>query len=179
MLRLINIARLTGMGCLLLLGGCSYPIDVSSQYDARADFGVLHTYAWTPNSDMPGDASRPWPVSTSQKIRSEVDAALASKGMRKVDPDKADALLEFWMTVGEQNQTVRMFFPQPMGARTGHDQWVYRYERGELAVTMTDRSSSRLLWRSEAQGELPKGSGGVQIAPAVAKMFAQFPPPPE
>lgn len=168
-------ALLFALIAALIAPGCAHPISVNTQFDARANFSSMRTFAWSGESDSTGDASRALRPEMSRHIRSEVESALAAKGLHKSTP--ADVIVEFSAAVDQQQQKIQMFMPKPAGGTPQASEWVAQYDRGTLAIILTDRASGQAVWFSSAQADIERDGVNQQVSAAITKMFAGFPPP--
>jgi uncharacterized protein YceK len=83
------------LSLMLLLAGCS-GISTSTDYDPAANFSSYGTYSWTSSGGTSTDDL------TNTRIKSAVDAALAAKGLRKVDSG-GDLAVAYQVTTAERS----------------------------------------------------------------------------
>src|SRR5664279_5807897 len=95
--------RLTriGVGLVLALLACTLTPaqDVSTNSMPGVDFSKYHTYKWV---SIEG-ANYPNQIVDSQ-IKQSIDGQLASKGLTKVDGDKADLLIGYQASIQQERQ---------------------------------------------------------------------------
>ena len=81
----MNRVSLLFVTCLLLLASSAQSQDVRYNFDNSADFSKFKTYKWvTLKNAAPVDDL------TDKQIKAALDAALAQKGLTKVDGDTLD-----------------------------------------------------------------------------------------
>ncbi len=88
--------RTFGLLALLasLLVGCA-GIKIDADYDPRADFAALRTYAWLPAPrDRSGDPRLDNPL-LAARIEQALDLAVTTKGYAKIEPGRADFFVTF------------------------------------------------------------------------------------
>lgn len=177
--------------CFLLLACASAARaqDVSVDFDRGRDFSQFKTYKWV--EGVP--AKNPL---IDQQIKSDVEAQLASKGLRRVEEGGDLSLLYIvatdmdvfvatsrWSTTGDWAGQMRS------GISVRSQSWDVQV--GTLVVCLSDASDKDLLWRGTASTTLDKKSRGnrsaleamneearkaeKRVRKAVAKMFKQYP----
>jgi hypothetical protein len=80
---------------LVAASGCS-SLEVSVDYDPKADFSALRTWAWfTPPAEASRSEKAPAPIDplTNQRAREAVERALIAKGFGKTTASEADFLV--------------------------------------------------------------------------------------
>lgn len=171
---------LTRWGFLVLgagaLSACTAATTASAG-DPSIDFARFHTYSWKQVH------ARQDPVIEGE-IEKAVDAALASRGLRRVatEPD-------LWVVVHTR-------LSHPAQVSTYDSGWGYAAGEGwggaatagtaasvavgDLLVDLVDAASRKLVWRGSASGAVDPGASLEQrdrmLADAVSKMFAGYPP---
>lgn len=177
--------------CFLLLGcaAAARAQDVSVDFDRGRDFSQFKTYRWV--EGVP--AKNPL---IDQQIKSEIEAQLATKGLRRVEEGGDLNLLYFiatdrdvfvatsrWSTTGDWAGQMRS------GISVRSQTW--DVEVGTLVVCLSDASGKDLLWRGTASTTLDKKSRGnrsaleamneearkaeKRVRKSVTKMFKQYP----
>ncbi len=156
-------------------------ISTSTDYDPAANFANYGTYTWM---DTEGDA--PDNI-TDSRIKSAVDAALLSKGLRK-GGSAADLAVGYQVTTAERRSynTVNAGWGggyryggwgMGMGTSTTYEN---TWQEGTLVLGMFDTSTKSLVWTGSATGTLdPQRSPEERqelINSAVGKMLKDFPP---
>jgi len=171
---------------LLLLTGSALSQDVRYNFDKTADFSKFKTYVWvTIKNAAPVDDL------TDKQIKTALDAALAQKGLTKVEGDNADLLIGYQVAVGSQQQlTVYSsgwgygpgwygggWYGPSGGITTGQTSTIYT---GQLDVDMYDAAKHELVWRGVASKTLnPKAKPEKRqknLDKAVAKLMKNYPP---
>lgn len=171
------------------LAGCS-SIQVSQDYDKKADFSNYQHYQWL----APQDQVAPKAVDlqaknrlVSQRIEAAMTRVLAQKGYA----DSAQATPDFYVTY---HLVVKdKVASRPLQTTVGFGSYgyygggllqfggadVYQYEEGQLAIDILD-SEKKLVWRGISRGVIEENLTPDEITrlinEAVEKVLAQFPP---
>jgi Domain of unknown function (DUF4136) len=144
---------------------------VSVNYNQSQSFTQFHTYAW--GSD---NANKVQNSILAQVAIQDIDAALQSKGLQKVDESqKPDVLVTANGGLKQQTTYTAMGmrgFGGGMGSITPQQNVI-----GTLIVDLYDAKGQSLVWRGIAQNTLDNnGSKNQQLVQkAVTKMFKQWP----
>jgi hypothetical protein len=173
---------------LLLMASNAPSQDIRYNFASTADFSKFKTYKWiTLNNVAPIDKL------TDEQIKSAVDAALAGKGLKKIDGDgAADLLVGFQSSELIEEQfagyasdygTGKGWYPNgwyvPSGGTTkGSASTMYK---GELAVDMYNPANKDLVWRGVASKSLDPNANSKKrqknLDKAIAKLMKNYPPP--
>jgi len=160
----------------LLLMACS-GLSTSTDYDPAANFGSYSSYSWTSSGGTADDL-------TNARIKSAVDAALAAKGLSKVDSG-GDLAVGYQVTTAEQTDYTTV------GSGFGGYGWGWggggmattteqTYTQGTVILAMFDESTKNLVWKGTASNTVNPGASpedrAKNIQSAVDKMLADFPP---
>ncbi len=162
-------------GVLALLG-VAYAVEVTTDYDHKADFSRYHTYSWI--GVRAGDQL--W----QDRIMSDVDNALSAKGWMKV-PSGGDAAASAFGRTREQDtlQTFYDSFPGWGWYGWGGEGVATTYTEpttvGTLTVDIFDGSTKKLIWRGRATDTVSSKpeKNEKKLEKAIADMFKKFPPP--
>src|SRR3974377_1384116 len=84
---------------LLLTCGSALSQDFRYNFDSTADFSKFKTYKWVAIKDAPQVDEL-----TDKQIKAALDAALAQKGLTKVDGDTADLYIGYQAAVSTEQQ---------------------------------------------------------------------------
>jgi len=161
---------------ILVLSACS-GITTSTDYDKAANFSRYKTYAWK-------DVHQTQNALVENRIKNGVDAALASKGLRKVDSDP-----DLWVVE-------HTHFSKQVQIDTYNSGWGYgwRWGRGmgmststvsqipvgTLVVDLVDAREKQLVWRGTASKALDQSSTPDErekvTNQVTQKLFAGYPP---
>lgn len=147
-------------------------------WDPKADFAPLESYAWSdgPGFRMPHGDSIIDGRFIDQRVRAAVDRSLEAKGLRRVDPATADALVSYRTGdtgVADQDHIV------------GGDWWAgyavgTEYEK-ERSIRIDLRTPANvLLWRGQItrlEGENPDAVGR-ELDREIGTLLSHFPPAP-
>jgi hypothetical protein len=157
---------------------------VKSDFDPRANFSSLQTYAWLPDLQATTDPRLDSKL-LDRRVREAVDRHLAAKGYRKVDDDAPSFRVAYQVYVLRQSQTVS----EPVGPYTYRwwggmgPTYTYQYDEGTLAVDVIDPQTNVLMWRGSASAIIdPRASikeREERIDRAVGSLLEKFPPPPK
>jgi hypothetical protein len=156
------------MTFLLLMSGRALSQDVDFKFDDTADFSKFKTYKWVAfKNEAPIDKL------TDEQIKATVDAALARKGLTKVNGDStADLLIDY-----QSSELIDEKFPK---APTS-DEKPWTTYAGDLAIDMYTPANNNLVWRGIASKTLdPKANPEKRqknLNKAVAKLMKNYPPP--
>ena len=172
---------------LLLTASCALSQDIRYNFDKTADFSKFKTYVWVTLKN-----AAPLDDLTDKQIKTALSAALAQKGLTKVDSDTADLFLGYQAAVNtEQEFTVYSsgwgygpgwygggWYGPTGGITSGQTSTVYK---GQLVLDMYDAAKHELVWRGVASKTLdPKAKPEKRqknLNKAVAKLMKNYPPP--
>jgi hypothetical protein len=168
------------VGAVLALTACS-GISTSTDYDPSVDFSKFSTYQWHETESGNVDAI------TDTRIKSAIDAGLASRGMKKVDSG-ADLAVSYQVTTAQKKSynTVNTGWGggyywggwgMGMGTSTTYEN---TWEEGSLVLGIFDAGKKSLVWTGTATTDLDENRTPEQrqsiINEAVQKMLKNFPP---
>ncbi|MGH9367808.1 MAG: DUF4136 domain-containing protein [Thermoanaerobaculia bacterium] len=165
---------------IVAVSACS-SIETSMDYNPSATFGGYKTYAWKDLHESQNQLLE-------NRIKSSVDGALSSKGLRKVDADP-DLWVVYHTRLSEQTQINTYdtgwgygwgwgrYGRAGMGTSTAT---VQQIPVGTLIVDLVDAKASELAWRGTATKTLDPSASAEKkseaVNAAVQKMFAAYPP---
>ena len=163
----MNRLSLFCMILLLLMASSALTQDVKFDYDDNADFSKFKTYKWVYFKSV-----APIDNLTDEQIKATVDAALAQKGLTKVDVDTADLFVGY-----QTNELIKEQFSK-FATWDASPPTIYQ---GELAIDMYTPANHDLIWRGVASKTLdPKAKPEKRqknLNKAVAKLMKNYPPP--
>jgi hypothetical protein len=159
--------------------------DVRYNFDKDTNFAALKTYKWVVIKDAQKVDSL-----EDKQIKDTVDAALAQKGLTKVENDPADIYVAYQAAVGTEKQFTSYntgwgygpgwgggWYGGAGGMTTGQTSTIYN---GQLALDMYDPKNHDLIWRGVVSKTLdPEASPEKRqknLTKAVDKLFKKFPP---
>ena len=172
----------------LFIQGCSTGAQVRVDYDQKADFQALRSYAWAPmTAEEQQEKSRN--SLTHERIQSAIDAHLAARGYQKVGEAQADFLVTHTVTVESrtqvQNTQMSVGYGR-YGTRGGVgygipvDTTVYQYKVGTLIIDVIDARQKRLVWRGSGEQTLGEEQTPEKrteiINTTVNEVLGRFPP---
>jgi hypothetical protein len=150
---------------LLLTASSALSQQVDYTIDYSADFSKFKTYKWVAIQNVGAIDNF-----TSEHIKAVVDAALAQKGLTKVDVDTVDLLIDFQSR--EHTKTELPMYP--------NDPQPTIYQ-GSLAIDMYTPAKHHLVWRGLASKVLDPNATPEKrqknLNKAVAKLMKNYPPP--
>lgn len=171
---------------LSCLTGLVMAQDVRFNFDEKADFSKYKTYRWEkhPKSLEVDDL-------TLGQLAKGFDAALASKGLRRVDSGNTDLVILFQVAMNQEKQITSFdtggygYGPYWRGGWYGGGggtttSTTSTINIGSLVLDMYDTSSKTLVWRGMASKTIdPKAKQEKRqknIDKAAAKMMKNYPP---
>lgn len=181
---------------VLALAGCATTLDIHTDYDCRADFSKLKTFAWVPDMKQESKDPRIDNAVTDARIRSAVEKVLTTKGYQKViegQPDfqvayqaaikeKLDAkMTDFPYSTPSMQDIVNGNFSQDMMWAYGRSQtFLSQYEEGTLILDIVDPKKKKLMWRGTAKAtvveERDPAKKEARLHEGVQQIFVAFPP---
>jgi len=167
------LSAAAGSLLVVLLAACA-TIRVDTDFDRNADFSRYKTYFWL-SRPASGNAS------VDRRIVELVDAALRSKGWRKVGEGKGDAALDAEVLTEEEERNDTYYDGWALNQNVGPAQTVVTtFREGTLIVNILDGRSERPIWRGVAHETLSENPAENEALAkqVIAKMFAAFPPVP-
>lgn len=157
----------------LLLSTSALAQDVSYDYDKSVDFSAFKTYAWTKGTNVQDELNH-------KRIVSAVDAQLAAKGLRQVDPGaNPDMLVAYHAGARQEFEVsgtgVGAYRPGRWGSAR-----VAQVAVGALAVEMVDSKTGSQVWRGVATKDMDLKASPEKreknINKAAEKLFKNYPP---
>ena len=150
--------------------------DVTTNAMPGTDFSKYHTYKWV---TIEG-AKYPNQIVDAQ-IKQSVDAQLATKGLTKVEGDKADLYIGYQTSLAQQEQWNA--YGMGGGYRWGGGMATATsstIEIGTLVLDMYDPSTKQLVWTGRATKTLDPGNNQQKkqknLDNAMKKLLKNFPP---
>lgn len=165
-----------GVGLLLALLACvlTPAQDVSTNSMPGVDFSKYHTYKWV---SIEG-ANYPNQIVDAQ-IKQSVDTQLASKGLTKVDGDKADLLVGYQASIQQDRQWNAYGtggFRWGGGMATAQQSTI---STGTLVLDMYDPATKQLVWTGRASKTLDANANQQKkqknLDNAMKKLLKNFP----
>lgn len=176
--------------CLpILLLACT-GIRVSTDHDPGIDFERFERFAWLedPLRELPRSADTPavdpFEQNTllDQRVRAEVEAALAERGFQRVPREEADFLLRYQVLAREVLDSTPSFVSGGYGGRhvsggVGFYGGVHSYQQGTLVIDVIDPRTDRIAWRGWADRRSRPGHVDTnRFVAAVKHVMEKFPP---
>jgi hypothetical protein len=171
---------------LALLGACVAP-QPRTDFDPKADFTSLHSFAWLAEDPLfqPRDSDNAVSLLNRRRIVESIESTLVARGFVKAaSRDSADFTLSY--TIGTRDRLWVSSYPDRYGhgwgwgwPGYGRDMDVRSYTEGRLAIDVLDGRSHQPIWHGVSSGELSVTDlelSGERIPRAIAAILAQFPP---
>ena len=157
------------LSALLLTNGC-HPISVKTGYDRGANFASRRMYAWQAASKLDTGDPRFDTRQMERAIRDAVDATLAAKGFQKSDSENPGFLVGYVAGIGSETSTVtrQRTLEDSIGEWGWTGSHTVDFRTGALVLEMTDPTTQRMLWRSEASAvvvPVPSSKGQEATSP--------------
>jgi hypothetical protein len=150
--------------------------DVTSNSMPGTDFTKYHTYKWV---TIEG-ATQPNQIVDAQ-IKASIDSQLASKGLTKVDGDKADLFIGYQASIDQQKQWNA--YGMGGGLRWGGGMATAQsstISTGTLVLDMYDPTTKQLVWTGRVTKTLdPSANQGKKqknLDKAMQKLLKAYPP---
>jgi len=184
-------SRFVILTMLFVFWGCS-TLKVSQDYDLKANFSGLKTYAWQfETHKKTGDVRVDNPLLHS-RIRSAVDLFLLEKGYQKVSQGVLDFYVEYKYSVRTKVESDNLdggvgFGIGTYGRRGGigisTGGSVSSYDEGMLVIDIISPENKDLICRGTGTRRISQHSNPEKtikdVNEAVQKILAQFPPQPK
>jgi hypothetical protein len=174
----------------LLMQGCATGAQVRVDFDPKADFQTLRSYAWAPmTAEERQQKSRN--SLTHERIQSAIDAHLAARGYKNVAEAQADFLVTHSVTVESRTQVNETRMSVGYGRYGAHggvgvgygipvDTTIYQYKVGTLVIDVIDARQKRLIWRGSGERTLSEDQTPEKrtevINTTVNEVLGRFPP---
>ena len=161
---------------LALIANSALGQDVNVRYDHDTDFAKFKTYKWVTlkNGAAPIDSL------TDEQIKAALDAALALKGLSKIDGDSSADLFIACQTTEKVEEQLPGYDPNTgfhTGSGGGSSWTIYK---GELVVNLYVAANRKLIWMGAASKALdPKANAKKRqnnLNKAVQKLIKHYPP---
>jgi hypothetical protein len=168
-------AKVAGVCFVLMLAASNTTAqDVKTNSMPGVDFSKFHTYKWVAIEG----ASHPNQI-MDQEIKQSADAQLATKGLTKVDGDKADLYVGYQIAVDQEKQ----WNAYGMGGRWGGGMASATQSTlnvGTFVLDMYDPTTKELVWTGSATKTLDPSSkqekNEERLTKAMAKLLKNYPP---
>jgi hypothetical protein len=165
--------------CLVAVTACATGPRVGAHLEPGTDLSRFATYAWEPADLLPtGDPRLDGNLIFAARIQSAADRYLATKGLRKVEADRAELLIHYHVTVTERFDIYEV--DRSFGYSSDFVPRVVQFEEGTLIFDIVEAATNKVVWRGWAQDEVRPGILNDQAAleravdSAVAQIFSRF-----
>ncbi|HEX8895651.1 MAG TPA: DUF4136 domain-containing protein [Terriglobales bacterium] len=145
-------------------------------FDSDTDFSKFKTYKWVTLKSAAPIAL------TDEQIKAALDAALALKGLSKIDGDSSADLFIGYQTTEQVEEQLPGIDPNTgfrttLGGSTNSTRTIYK---GQLMVNMYDAANRKLIWTGVASKTLdPKANAKKRqknLNKAVQNLMKNYPP---
>lgn len=180
MLPLTHSRALGAVAAVLLLAGCA-TLRVDSYADRTADFSRYRTYDWAPvTAFSTGDPRLDNNPFFQERLRSDVDRQLTTRGLERSGAVEPDLLLHYHASVSQRIDVGGL--DQQYGSCPGGDCEPFVYEGGTIVLDLVDARTNRLVWRGWADGSLEGAIDNqewmeARIDDAVRRILERLPRP--
>jgi len=166
--------QLALVGMVVMLTGTLAAQDVKYNFMPGTDFSKFHTYKWV---NIEG-GTHPNQI-VDQEIHQAADQQLSSKGLTKVDGDKADLFVGYQIAVDQEKQwnaySMGGRWAGGMGSATSSTINV-----GSFVLDMYDPTTKQLVWTGTATKTIDPSSNQEKnmqrLDKAMAKLLKNYPP---
>jgi hypothetical protein len=162
----------------LLAAGCGSTLSVQTQRDASIPIPAGATWGWNPTPPaerLPGELDpRADNPTIHGRVERAIEATLASKGFRQVEPVTAEFLVNYRVGVREVQQLQQI---RAGGVGTTHMTVLpAEFTQGGLLIDLLERSTGKLAFRSWAVEDVEKGAGSEKaIQDIVTRLLKELP----
>lgn len=193
----MNAFRLMGLLLSLgLFGACANSVNIYTDYLEDSDFSSYKTYRWYDDVVRSRTSEIRSYNSSDKLIRETVNAVMKKHGLRPNTAKGGEFLVNYRIS-SEARMNMNSFnnYNQPgvhggvstgtygtsvaIGVSTGSSGPSY-YREGTVVLDVIDAASNSVVWRSVAEGKLPKKMGLKErneiIRELVPRMLKDFPP---
>jgi Domain of unknown function (DUF4136) len=175
MMRIATFAMIVS----LTLATTALAQNVTYDYNSAANFASYKTYAWTRGTVLADELKH-------ARLVRAIDAALAAKGLARVEPDAKPDVLVAYHASFEQDLEIsggtHGWGPPGLGADRWGSARIQPLLVGVLLVDISDTQTGAIVFRSLASSDVrltdKPESRDQKIAKAVKKMFQNYPPKP-
>ena len=173
----MRISRISlGFALTMMVANVTFAQKVTLDYNKSTDFAGYKTFMWIKEPKTSDPLMR-------QRVIDDVNAALASKGLRLVTSNADLCIAGHEAT--KQERTLNTFYDGFGGGwRWGggfgsSTTTVSTYKVGTLIVDIFDAATKDAIWRGTASDTLSSNpqKNAENLNKAVEKMFKDFPPP--
>jgi hypothetical protein len=173
----MNMLRTVLVGSLLAFPVIAAAQDVKTDSDKAFDFSTAKTYAIKIGTGWGNDLSE-------RRVLTEIDQAIAAKGLKKVDEGQANLLVMLHGATQTKHNATTFYSGmggygyRGFGGTATASTMVSEYKVGTLVVDMFDAKSKNLVFRGTAEDELSDKAekNAKKLEKASMKMFKDFPP---
>ena len=182
---------ISSLGTAAFLMGCGGGLQVDTDFNPQVDFASMETYAWAQRTPAGDDDPRVYNAIVAGRLKTAVDNALQSKGLREVSSSPDVYVAWHGAIIGKMRyETISNDYGYGWG-RYGRGGWhlgatstrteVREWDEGTLLIDIIDAGTDELVYRTVGQATLSEVRRTPQEAQEVAnevvlRMLADFPP---
>ena len=163
--------------CLTLLATIALAQSVTYDYDRAAIFSKYKTYTWTRGTELTDQLNH-------ARVVRAIDAALAGRGLAKVEPSANPDVLVAYHASFDKNLEItgsaHGWGPLGLGGDRSGSARVQPVVVGTLVVDIIDARTNTIVWRSIASSDVrptdKPESRDKKVTKATEKMFKNYPP---
>jgi hypothetical protein len=175
------LALLAGLAVLSL--ACS-SMQVSSDWDPRANFAQLRTWSWSTVKQPEGGSDPRVTTFTHERIRAAIEEALAERGYHEIRSGTPDFFVGYQIAIERKldvDEVYRSYGAGPYyGGWGGNRVYAKEYDEGTLVIDVLKSAPMSLIWRGTAQSRVHLDADPQQreqhIREAVDRVLERFPP---
>ena len=171
-------------GLLFFVVSCGPPVKGGLQYDEASDFSRYQSFAWTGGTRVvfSGEVSATLQQRIALALQESVRRELVQAGLVLLPrPDQSNLILQaIFTSVRRPDVPATMGYAEQDDAQYGLAQNI-DVTQAILSLEMLDRETERLVWKNAVSvtifGDLERAATDREIAIAVDRVLAGFPPP--
>jgi len=158
------------------IGACA-PVRVNASLERGMDFTRYASYTWAADEDFnTGDPRLDNNEFFQNRLRSDVERALATHGFEKATPATADLVIHY------HANTTQKIDVNDLDYQYGYCEDCHSsvYDAGTITLDLVDARTHRLVWRGWSEGSLDgidnQAMIEARVDEAISKILQQLPP---
>lgn len=179
-----RVLRVLSLFLILLVSGCAIGPDIRVDMDARANMKAYRTFGFF---EKVSTDSAAYTSLVSSRLKAATRVQLEKNGYT-YSTNEPELLVNFFLKVVNQQEV------RSSGGYYGYRQGYYGtwtgypyvetvdYKQGTLSIDLVDAKHKQLVWQGVAEGKVSEEAQqnpGPAIDSVVAKIFSNFPYPPQ
>ncbi len=182
---------ISSLGTAAFLMGCGGGLQVDTDFNPQVDFASMETYAWAQRTPTGDDDPRVYNAIVAGRLKTAVDNALQSKGLREVSSSPDIYVAWHGAINGKMRyETISNDYGYGWG-RYGRGGWhagtttsrteVREWDEGTLLIDFIDPGTEELVYRTVGQAKISEArrtpeESQERANEVVLKLLADFPP---